>query len=241
MLHTPGQPRGPITQQERLFYTVFLLIMLGLFTGEVCTNYEPVKLSVLLFVLFWAPLLVLHEAAHAVVAALVGWQVETIVIGMGAALAQFKLGRVDVEVRVVPLEGFVRARPRNLTLPSLKHALIYFAGPGIELVLAGLILWAVGPDKLLTRQNDYVLIAWQSLAAASATGAVLNLFPHGVQTASGMIPNDGLGIILCLMRPASAYAGLIQTHPLEENQFDHREQFKERDLYDRHGLDRDGF
>src|SRR5579871_1841739 len=104
---------------ERWFYAIFLLVILGLFAGDVCTNYAPVKLSALLFVLFWIPLLVLHELGHAIVARLVGWRVEMIVIGMGRTLCRFHVGNALVELRVVPLEGFVRNVPLNLRAPGL--------------------------------------------------------------------------------------------------------------------------
>ena len=65
-------------------------------------------------------------------------------------------------------------------------------------------------QKLLSHSEEYSIIGWQSLALAATVGGVLNLIPHAVQTSSGrMIPNDGLGIILSLSRPTSAYAGLM--------------------------------
>jgi hypothetical protein len=218
MLHTPGPERSPMSSTERWTYGIFLVVMLGLFAGEVVANYEPVKLSVLLFLLFWGPLLALHELAHAAVAALVGWRVERIVIGMGRPVAEYRLGNAVLEVRLIPLEGFVRSVPKNLVLPGLKHALIYFAGPGIELILAGGILLLIGPNQLFSHSEDWRIIAWQSLAAASTFGGVLNLIPHAVQSGAGFIPNDGLGIILSLSRPASAYATLL-AGPNDENEY----------------------
>ncbi|HZZ29353.1 MAG TPA: M50 family metallopeptidase [Pirellulales bacterium] len=207
-----------MNKQERRAYAIFLLVILGLFAGEVCTNYAPVKLSVLLFVLFWIPLLALHESGHALMAALLGWQVEQVVIGLGRPVASFRVGSASVELKLLPLEGFARSVPRDLRLPGLKHALIYLAGPGIELLLAGAILWLVGPPQLLSHSEQYGIIVWQSLALAATVGGVLNLIPHAVQTSAGiMIPNDGLGIILSLSRPASAYAGLMNSPAADKN------------------------
>ena len=209
MLHTPGPQRGPLTRQERWAYAIFLIVLLGLFAGEVIVNYQPVKLSVLFFLLFWIPLLVLHEISHAIVAALVGWRVETIVIGMGRQVCEFKIRHTRIDLRILPLEGFVRSLPTNLICPGQKHALIYFAGPAIELAIAGFVLMFLTPEQLFHRTDNYTVIAWQSLAAASAVGGILNLIPHAIQSGSGIIPNDGLGILLSLSRPASAYANLI--------------------------------
>jgi membrane-associated protease RseP (regulator of RpoE activity) len=210
--------RGPLNRQERWAYAIFLLIIIGLFAGEVWTNYTPVKLSVLLFLLFRIPLLALHEAAHAVVAACVGWQVEQVVIGMGRPVTSFLVRGAIVDLNLLPLEGFARSVPVNLRLPGPKHALIYSAGPGIELLLAGAILWLVGPTRLLSHSDAYGIIAWQSLALAATVGGVLNLIPHAVQTSSGnLIPNDGLGIILSVGRPASYYAALVAGAQNDQN------------------------
>ncbi len=199
-------------------HAIFLLVILGLFAAEVLTNYSPVKLSVLLFVLFWIPLLVLHETAHAVMAAIVGWRVERVVIGMGRLVKTFRVGNATVEWKLLPLEGFARSVPLNLRFPGLKHALIYVAGPGIELLLAATILWLVGPQLLFSSSKQYSLIAWQSLSLAATVGGVLNLIPQAAQMSSGMmIPNDGLRIILSLSRPASAYAAWMAERQTDQN------------------------
>src|SRR5262249_22987320 len=139
-MYDPAPQRGPLTPEEKWTGGIFLLIVLGLFTAEICTNFQPVKLSALFVLLFWIPLLALHEAGHAVVAALVGWYVGQVVIGMGRVVSRFRVGTAVVEIRLVPIEGFVRCVPRNLHYPRLKSAVIYFAGPGVELLLALAVL-----------------------------------------------------------------------------------------------------
>src|SRR4051794_38906508 len=105
MLDTPGPLRGPMTSGERSTYWIFLVAILGLLVGEVVTNYQPVKLSGLLFLLFWGPLLALHELGHAAAAAIVGWRVQQIVIGMGRPVGTYRLGSAILEIRLIPLEG----------------------------------------------------------------------------------------------------------------------------------------
>ena len=206
----PTHKQGPMTQAERWLYAAFLIGILGLFAAEVFTNYEPIKLRALLFVVFWVPLLVLHEAGHAAMAALVGWRVGFVVIGMGRTLGRFRIGQTIVEIRMIPVEGFVRTLPANLNRPGLKNALIYFAGPGVELLLAGAIAAWLGVEQTITASSDYRIIIWQSLALTAAAGGVLNLIPHSVQTPAGPIPNDGLGILLSFLLPRSFYAELMQ-------------------------------
>ncbi len=192
----------PVPPGERVSYVLFLMLILGLFAAEVIHNFAPGKLSALFFVLFWLPLIAWHELGHALMAALLGWRVSRVVIGVGRLLASFSVAGVPVEVRLLALEGFVRCGPADGRFNRWKSALVYFAGPGIELALATALLAVVGPDVLFHRGDDLGLIALQSLALTATTGAVLNLVPHGIRTPQGLLPNDGLGIVLSLTAPA---------------------------------------
>lgn len=210
-MYDPSPQRGPQTPGEKLFVRLLVMAMACFLLVELAQDFSPVKLSVLFFFLFWCPLLVLHEAGHALMAAGLGWSVEQIVIGMGEPLKQFKLGAVAVEWRMVPIEGFVRCRPRNLQWPRLKNALVYFAGPGIELLLAAVMLLGLGPERLLQRTEAVGMVALQSLAAAAAVSAVINLIPFSAETPERKIVNDGLGILLALFTPRDRYLKQMET------------------------------
>lgn len=173
---------------------------------EIITNYEPRKLGALLFVVFWIPLLFIHEFGHAVMARLLGWRVQRIVIGVGKSLMNTRFLGAPMDIRSIPLEGFVQIAPRNLHLARLKHALIYFAGPGIELLVFFIILNFFGSwGEFITINNDYPRIALQSFAFAALVGAVLNLIPLGIITKDGSTPNDGMGILMCLFSTEMDY------------------------------------
>ena len=170
------------------------------------TNFEPRKLGALLFVVFWVPLLFIHEFGHAMMAKLLGWRVQRIVIGIGKSVFNTRFLSAPMDIRSIPLEGFVQIAPRNLDLARMKHALIYFAGPGIELLAFFIILGFFGGwDGFLTINNDYTRIALQSFAFAALVGAVLNLIPLGIITKDGSTPNDGMGILLCLFSTQMDY------------------------------------
>lgn len=208
-MYDPAPRRGPLTPDERWFVGLFVALLVGLLAAEIYHDFQPVKLSALLVVLFWIPLLALHELGHALAAALLNWHVGQVVIGMGRVLSSFRIRTTVIEIRLLPVEGFVTCVPKDLRLPQIKSALIYFAGPGVELVLAVGILLLIEPERLLTRSDDYLLIGWQSLALASAAQAVLNLIPHSVRTPEGERANDGLGMILSFHRPEGYYADMI--------------------------------
>ncbi len=191
---------------EKIFVVVISLAFLFMMSMEIMTNYEPRKLGALLFVVFWIPLLFIHEFGHAIMAKMLGWRVNRIVIGFGKVLVHTRLLGAPMEVRTIPLEGFVQIAPKTVTFARLKHALIYFAGPGVEL-LAFFIIMAIlgGFDQMFSVSNDYLHIALQSFAFAALAGAVINLIPIGIITKDGSTPNDGMGILLCLFSSGMDY------------------------------------
>jgi hypothetical protein len=204
-----GDSDRPLSPQERWIAGVFLAVVLGLFLLEIWHDYQPVKLSALLVILFWIPLLALHECGHAVTAALLHWRVQKVVIGLGRLVATFRIRNTPVEIRLLPIEGFVRCAPQDLRFPRLKQIAIYFAGPGVELLVALGVVLGIGWNRLLTLTDNYSLIAWQSLALAATAGAVLNLIPQAVRTPHGLIPNDGLGILLSFFLPEQHFAQML--------------------------------
>jgi hypothetical protein len=208
----PGLPqRGPSGSFEWWFSALALAVILGLFAAAVFVEFRPEKLMALFIPLFWILLLPLHEAGHAVVAGLLGWYVGHVVIGWGRPVARFRWGKTRIEIRALPVEGFVRTVPTNLSCPRLKSALIYFAGPGVELLLLGILLAAVGPSTLLTLSPSYPLLAAQSLALAILVSTFINLVPHSVVSASGPIANDGLGILSSFFVPEEHFADMIRS------------------------------
>jgi len=207
-MYSPIPPRGPATRFQWWFAGLFLVLVLGLFIADIIHDYTPIKLSAVLVLFFWIPLLAFHEAGHALAAYLLGWQVRLIVIGMGRIIGRFGLGSTRVEIRLIPIEGFVRCLPTNLFFPQVKHALIYLAGPGVEIALALLILIVVGPDRLLSPSDDYQLIVWQSLAFAAVAQGIMNLIPAAVVTHEGEVYSDGLGFLSCLFRKHDFYVAM---------------------------------
>jgi hypothetical protein len=217
-MFNPAHEKGPLTPGERNFTVFFATIVLALFVAEIARDFKPIKLTILLILVLWVPLLALHEAGHAVVAALLGWYVGRVVIGVGRLVAKFRVGTAIVEVRLLPLEGFVQPWPRNLRAPRLKSALIYFAGPGAELLLLGIVAAILGPSTLLSYSENIGIMAAQALGVAVLLSAFCNLVPHAVNMPGGLVANDGLGIIRSFSLPDSHFAALLAHRPEAETE-----------------------
>ena len=210
--------KEPASKAEKIFLLVLSLAFLFMMTMEIITNFEPKKLGALLFVVFWVPLLFIHEFGHAVMAYILGWKVQRVVLGMGKVLFTGQWFNAPMEIRTIPLEGFVQIAPKTTVLARSKHALIYFAGPGIELLMVVIVAFILGGfDQLFVITNGYGRIALQSFAFAALAGAVLNLIPLGILTKDGSSPNDGLGIILCLFSSKLDYELWIKETEKENN------------------------
>ena len=204
-MYIDQKDKEPSSKGEKIFVIALTLVFLFMMFMEMLSNYEPRKLAMLFFLLFWIPLLFLHEFGHALMAKVCGWEVQRTVIGLGGVLHKTTLFGAPMEIRMIPLEGFVSIAPVNLHLVRIKHALIYFAGPGIELLVFLLIMMLLGTDQIFARNENYYQIALQSLAYAALAGAVLNLIPLGIRTEEGTAPNDGLGIITSLTSSTMDY------------------------------------
>lgn len=203
--------RLPKAGWEQWFFCAFVALLIGLFGAEIASDFRLVKLTPVFFLLAWIPLLVVHEFAHAIVARVFGWYVGRIVIGFGKTARTYRFGETQLEIRWFPFEGFVACLPRNLNWPRTKNALIYFAGPGVELLIAGLIVVVIGWETLLSSPTRISTAALQGIWVAALTGAVLNLVPHSVASETGRVPNDGLGILQSFFRPDHYFADQIGT------------------------------
>ena len=183
----------------------FGLFVFGAFASELLQGFSPAKLSVVFMAIAWLPLLALHEAAHALVAAWVGWRVCRVEVGLGPPLLRFSVRGVPVDVNLFPVAGFVIPAPRSLEGARIKSALVYFAGPGAELLVVALLVLLVGRDRILERGDSLGLIAAQSVAIAALIGVAFTLVPleYTPEPASheqGSI-TDGLGVIMSFVWP----------------------------------------
>lgn len=197
---------------EQWIVSILSLAFVGLMGMGLMEDYEPRKLAVVLVLLFWAPLLVIHEAGHAVVARLCGWEVDRIVLGFGRTRWRLVVAGIPVEIKTLPLSGFVLPRPRDLQSPRLKNALIYAGGPGFELLAALLVIGLTGPSTFFQPSESLPVIAAQAFGLAAAMGLVFTLFPYRISEGRGESWSDGMGILASWKLPDPWFAMRI-TNP----------------------------
>lgn len=205
--------RPPASGGDRLFLFAFCLLLFGLFAAEVLREVTPGRLATLAFFAMWGVLTVLHEAAHAIVARRVGWRVDRVQLGFGPTIGQPRIGGVPVEIRAFPIVGLVEMVPDRIEGARWKSALIYAAGPGIELLVAAIIATAVGWSTLLAASDHWGIVFAQSACLAAVVGAGLNLLPFSPRP--GQV-TDGLGILRSPFVPRVAFEMMMIGPELHE-------------------------
>lgn len=183
--------RRPMSRNEARISAIVGIAFAVMILAAVFEEYSASRMSVLFVVLFWVPMLILHELGHAFAAWILGWRVREIVIGFGRDLWQWRYGETRVRIKLAPVEGYVLPMPKSSHHIRIKSMLIYAAGPGAELLLLAIMLLVLGADYVFGASDDLAQIATQSLAIAILLGAGFNLLPFS--TGGGV--SDGLGIL----------------------------------------------
>lgn len=205
----PAPHREPEGNERWMLLGAFFLAVVAL-AAIILEDYQPAKLAPLFVILAWFPLIALHEAGHALAAWLLGWKVEEVVVGFGRPALVFSIRGVPVTVKMYPLAGYVRPHPQDLRAVRLKSALVYLAGPGVELGLVLALTLAVGLDRMLARTDDVAVLAAQAVCVAALFGALGNLVPRVADTERGASFTDGLGVIMSLVRPRLDFARQVR-------------------------------
>ena len=199
MLPRRPSPAGNAT--DRWIASGFALVVFGGFGIDLLGNDDPAWIVVPLVLLAYVPLLALHEAAHALVAAALGWRVAKVVVGFGRNALRFRVRSVPVDIRILPVSGYVVPAPRSLEGVRWRSAAIYAAGPVATLLVLATVLVVTGPERLLSRSNGWSLLLAQSVALAAILHTLPNLVP--LPTEEGA--TDALGLVLSPFLPHAVF------------------------------------
>ena len=188
----------PSTRGDKITDWVFMLLMFVGFGLDLLTNFEPKKMAAVVFIVAWIPLTFVHEFGHAIVSKMVGWEVKEFVVGYGKVIKEFQYKETKVQLRMMPIGGYILPHCEEEDWGRFKSAAVYFAGPGIELLVFFGIYAAIGFEKFMNPSLDTLDLVLQGIALSALVGAVMNLIPCSAITEKGESPNDGLGIIYSL-------------------------------------------
>jgi hypothetical protein len=150
------------------------------------------------------PMIVLHEAAHALVGWAVGLRPYGISLGAGTWCWRIDLPGFFVELHPLPHGGLCWVRP-GAHNDSWRWILMIAAGPATHaLVLLGLL--AVYPTAWRFPPQGPAAWSCSALFWSNAWLLLLNLLPHHAHLYGMRIPNDGKLILLLLRTAPSAQA-----------------------------------
>jgi hypothetical protein len=118
-------PDRPATGRERWLVALVAFGVITMLVAEIATEYRPGKLSAPFMVLSLGPLVLIHEAGHALASRAAGWKICHIVIGRGRPLLRLRAGAVPVDVHWIPVGGYVLPARRCVCVISASRARSY--------------------------------------------------------------------------------------------------------------------
>lgn len=183
-----------------------LLLCLALFFFQVQHNPQLAWLIVNVVVLGVLGVFVtfLHELGHAFTATALKMRVYGIEIGQGKKLVSIKFGDYPVTINKIPFlggmtfVGFYKDDKESL----VKMALVYLAGPVINLIIFLLLLWFIGLDELIAPVKhgfDGVDI-FTLLAIDNFLVFLKNIIPYSFNVNGIRHETDGKFLLLSLFR-----------------------------------------
>jgi hypothetical protein len=161
-----------------------LLACLLLLGGDWRTALPTIRIYPVLVVV-----VVAHELGHALTGRALGLRIHEVEIGYGPRLARLRLGRTEVEVRLLPFGGHTVMVPERAAPARMAAGVL--AGPlaNLAVIVVTLFVWP--------RSGPWV----PPLVIANTIVLIGNLWPTRVATPLGRVASDGLALVTLLRAP----------------------------------------
>ncbi len=115
----------------------------------------------------------IHELGHALVGAVLGFRIHQLSVGTGKTVFRFRLGRVDIRIRALLLNGgFVMAVTKSARLYRTREIAFLLGGVSLPLLVA----WM--GRNLAQSSNAFVAGSYVTFVWFSILGAIGNLLPR---------------------------------------------------------------
>ena len=138
-------------------------------------------MSYVLAFLGFAALIILHEAGHFTAAKAVGMRVERFSLFFGPMIWKFRRGETEYGIGAIPLGGYVRITGMNpnedipeeavprayYNQPVWKRIVVILAGPGVNLLIAFVIIWALFLSNGQTVASKQVALVEKNMPAST--------------------------------------------------------------------------
>jgi hypothetical protein len=135
-----------------------------------------------------------HEAGHFAFSAIGPISIKLVSVGAGPVVLRGRLGKTDLELRALPVGGFVSIVPyQNIRKPWI--VLYLLGGPLGNCALIGLVAWI---DHVSPTLPQYFRDGFGPVVFVSVMYFVVNLLPIRVMANGHRVASDGLQIIQLL-------------------------------------------
>jgi hypothetical protein len=135
-----------------------------------------------------------HEAGHFAFSAIGKISIKLVSVGVGPVVLRGRLGKTDLELRALPVAGFVSIVPyQNISKPWMVLCLL--GGPLGNCALIGLVAWI---DHVSPTLPQYFRDGFGPVVFVSVIYIVVNLLPVRGMSNRHRVASDGLQIIQLL-------------------------------------------
>lgn len=156
-------------------------------------------MSIILFIIILATLIVVHELGHFIVAKKAGIRVDEFGLGFGPRITRlFRHNRTDFTLNILPFGGFVKIYGENpddaaadakdalIKKPRWVQALVMFAGPFMNFLFA----WVIILVTLLSGLPTVIDSSMDPRFVSVGHSLIVDVLPETPAAEAGLVPGD---------------------------------------------------